>query len=121
MPKFRPIPPNGPRLVVSNQRPEIHDRLMDAINTRHQVSFTYQGKARIVEPHDYGIQNHQARLLSYQIGGQSGSGHLPNWRMFDVNKMSDFKVLEETFAGNRPAKQHYQWDKLFIRVGEPAK
>jgi hypothetical protein len=119
MPKFGPIPENGPKLVVSNKFPEFHHQLLDAINTRHQASFVYQGKLRIVEPHDYGVQNHQARLLSYQIGGQSGSGRLPNWRMFDVNKMSDFKLLEKTFPGNRPAKQQYQWDTLYARVGEP--
>jgi len=95
MPKFNQIPPNGPRLVVSNPRPQIHDQLLQAISTRHQISFTYQGKPRVAEPHDYGMQNGQARLLSYQIGGQSGSGRLPNWRMFDVNKISDFKVLDE--------------------------
>lgn len=43
----------------------------------------------------------------------------PNWRMFEVNNMSDFKVLDETFPGNRPAKQDHLWGKLFIRVGEP--
>jgi hypothetical protein len=119
MPKFSPIPPNGPRLVVSNRLPEFHNQLLDAITARHQVSFIYQGKLRIVEPHDYGIQKETPRLLSYQIGGQSGSGPLPNWRMFDLNKMSEFKMLDALFAGNRPAKQHQKWDKLFLRVGEP--
>jgi predicted DNA-binding transcriptional regulator YafY len=119
MPPYNPNSKTGPRLVVSNPRPQIHDQLLQAINARRQISFIYQDKPRIAEPHDYGMQNGQARLLSYQIGGQSGSGRLPNWRMFDVNKMSDFKMLDETFPGNRPAKQHYQWDKLFIRVGEP--
>ena len=110
---------NGPRLVVNNTDNQIHEPLSRAILNRRQVSFNYQGKLRIVEPHDYGMQSGKARLLSYQIGGQSGSGRLPNWRMFDVNKMTDFQVLQETFAGNRPAKQHHQWDKLFVRVGEP--
>jgi hypothetical protein len=119
MPTYNPNSKTGLRLVVSNTLPSIHAALCDAINTRHLIGFMYQDKPRIVEPHDYGMQNGQARLLSYQTGGQSGSGRLPNWRMFDVNKMSDFKVLDETFPGNRPAKQHYQWDKLFIRVGEP--
>jgi predicted DNA-binding transcriptional regulator YafY len=119
MPKYNPIPENGPRLVVSNKFPELHNQLLDAIHTRRQISFTYLDKPRIVEPHDYGIQNGSARLLSYQIGGESSSGRLPNWRIFDVDKMSDFKMLEKTFPGNRPAKKHYQWDKLFIRVAEP--
>jgi len=119
MPPYNANLNHGPRVVVSNLRPQIHNQLLEAISTHHQISFTYQGKPRIAEPHDYGMRNGRARLLSYQIGGQSSSGRLPNWRMVDVNKMSDFKALEETFAGNRPAKQHYQWDKLFIRVGDP--
>jgi hypothetical protein len=119
VPNFNPIPKNGPRLVVNKPLPQIHDQLVKAINARQQISFEYQGKLRLAEPHDYGMQNGQARLLSYQIGGQSGSGRLPDWRWFDVNKMSDFKVLDESFPGNRPAKQHHQWDKLFARVGEP--
>jgi len=102
MPTYKPIPKNGPRLVVSNTLPPIHAALCDAINTRHQIAFIYQGKPRVVEPHDYGMQNGKARLLSYQTGGQSGSGRLPDWRWFDVAKMSDFKALDETFPGNRP-------------------
>lgn len=107
--------------MVSNPPNSIHDPLCAAIYTRHKISFNYQGKLRIAEPHDYGMQNGQARLLSYQTGGQSGSGGLPDWRWFDVAKMSDFKVLDETFPGNRPAPsgRHHEWDTLFARVGEP--
>ena len=134
MPKFRPVPKNGPFLVTSKPQssPEIekamasisklvHESLCEAIDTRHQVKFMYQGKPRIVEPHDYGIQQDRARLLTYQLAGQSSSGQLPDWRWFDVAKISDFEVLENTFPGNRPAQsgRHHQWDKLFTRVGEP--
>jgi hypothetical protein len=87
MPKFRPIPKNGPFLVTNKPQtspgiertlasfPEqVHKSLCNAINTRHLVKFMYQGKPRFVEPHDYGIQHERARLLTYQLGGQSGSG-----------------------------------------------
>src|SRR5882724_955501 len=114
MPKYNPIPENGPRLIYRNPTLQIHEPLCEAINTRHQISFTYQGKPRVVEPHDYGMQNGRARLLSYQTGGKSGSGRLPDWRWFDVAKMSDFKVLEKTFPGNRPAPsgKHHEWDTV---------
>jgi predicted DNA-binding transcriptional regulator YafY len=106
---------------MSSIPPEVRESLCTAINTQHQISFTYQGKPRIVEPHDYGMQNERARLLAYQIGGRSGSGRLPDWRWFDVDKISDFEVLDQTFPGNRPAPsgRHHHWDKLFARVGEP--
>jgi hypothetical protein len=134
MPKFRPIPKNGPFLVTNKPQtspgiertlasfPEqVHKSLCNAINTRHLVKFMYQGKPRFVEPHDYGIQHERARLLTYQLGGQSGSGPLPDWRWFDVSKITNFEVLANTFPGNRPAPsgRHLQWDKLFARVGEP--
>ena len=134
MPKFRPIPKNGPFLVTRKPQPsseikramalippQVHESICDAIITRHQARFTYQGKSRIVEPHDYGIQKDRARLLTYQLGGESSSGPLPDWRWFDVAKISDFQVLKKTFPGNRPAPsgRHHQWDKLFARVGEP--
>jgi hypothetical protein len=81
----------------------------------------FHGEPRIVEPHDYGIQNERARLLIYQLGGQSGSGPLPDWRWFDVSKITNFEVLANLFLGNRPASsgRHLQWDKLLARVGEP--
>lgn len=120
---FKPARKNGPQLVTSVPKisPQVHESLCAAIGTRHQVSFTYQGKPRIAEPHDYGIQNERARLLTFQIGGRSGSGRLPDWRWFDVDKISDFEVLDQLFPGNRPAPsgRHHQWDELFARVGEP--
>jgi hypothetical protein len=98
----------------------LHESLYAAIKTRHQVRFTYNGKPRICEPHDYGMQKGHARVLTYQVGGESSSGRLPDWRWFDVAKMSDFEVLDQPFPGNRPAPsgRHHRWDELFIRVGE---
>ena len=136
MPKFRPIPKNGPFLVRNKPQtsPEVertlasvaepvHQSLCNAISKRHQVKFMYQGKPRIVEPHDYGIRNKRARLLTYQLGGQSGSGPLPDWRWFDVSQITNFEVLADTFSGNRPSPpdRHHQWDKLFARVDEANK
>jgi hypothetical protein len=107
---------NGPQLVTP-----LHGPICAAINNRHQISFMYQGKLRIAEPHDYGIQNERERLLTYQVGGRSSSGRLPDWRWFDVAKISDFEVLQQTFPGNRvaPSGNHRQWDVLFARVAEP--
>jgi hypothetical protein len=91
-----------------------------AISRRSRVHFWYGGKERIAEPHDYGTQNGKARLLVYQIGGQSGSGKLPAWRLVDLSGISNLEILDKTFAGNRrtPSGKHQQWDEIFIRVGE---
>lgn len=77
----------------------------------------YRDKERIVEPHDYGVQNGRRRLLAYQIGGSS-TGRLPNWRWMDTDGISELKLLNKTFKGGRPAPsgKHHQWDELFARV-----
>jgi hypothetical protein len=101
------------------QVPEFIDNLLRmAITQRRKIRFFYDGKERLAEPHDYGIQGGKARLLAYQTGGQSNSGRLPDWRWIDVSKITGLEVLNETFAGNRnaPSGHHQKWDQLFLRV-----
>jgi len=101
--------------------PAAHQLLYGAIQNKRLIRLRYKNKERIVEPHDYGIQNRIARLLSWQIGGQS-SGRLPGWRWFDVSDMKDVEVLERSFPGNRNvAGKHHHWDEVFIRVAPPDK
>lgn len=91
--------------------------LRTAIEQTRLIRFFYQNKERVVEPHDYGIQNGSVKLLSYQVGGSS-TGPLPDWRWFEVDLVSDIQLLDQTFPGGRPTPsgQHHKWDKLFIRV-----
>ena len=90
-----------------------------AIASKHLVRFGYTGSERIAEPHDYGIQNGKVRLLCWQVGGRS-NGRLPGWRLFDVDGIEKFEVLDRTFAGNRDvAGGHHRWDEIFIRVAPP--
>ena len=101
------------------QDPEPTDNLLRiAITQRRKIRFRYAGKERIAEPHDYGVQKGHLRLLAYQVAGQSNSGRLPNWRWIDVSRIKDLEVLDQTFAGNRPAPsgQHGKWDQLLLRV-----
>jgi hypothetical protein len=97
-----------------------HDVLLKAIRERKLISFDYKGKLRVAEPHDYGIQNGLERLLCYQVGGDSNTGRLPSWRLVEVAKLDDLKIINRKFPGNRPAPsgQHHNWDVVFARVGE---
>src|SRR5215813_521832 len=101
--------------------PQSTDELLRiAIAQRRQIRFWYDGKERIAEPHDYGIQNGRPRLLAYQIGGQSNSGRLPAWRLVDISGMTQLEILDRTFPGGRSESgRRHKWDQLFIRVGEP--
>jgi hypothetical protein len=95
---------------------EVNEVLRHAIEGRHLVRFTYKGKERIVEPHDYGMRKGIDRLLCWQIGGQSGSP-IPGWRLIDVADMQDCEMLDQQFSGAREVPgRHHQWDKVFIRV-----
>jgi predicted DNA-binding transcriptional regulator YafY len=96
-----------------------HNLLLQAIHDKKVISFRYQEKQRIAEPHDYGIRNGSRRLLSFQIAGESASRKLPSWRLINVDEMEDLEITSHTFPGNRPTSgQHHQWDVLFARVGE---
>src|SRR5258708_30881625 len=97
------------------------DRLLrEAIQTKHLVRFRYKNQERIVESHDYGVQNGIVRLFCYQVGGRSGSP-LPGWRMVEVSEMQDCKMLQQRFAGKReaPSGKYHKWDEVFIRVAPP--
>jgi hypothetical protein len=95
----------------------IDKAIRQAIEAIRIVKLRYLGKERIVEPHDYGIHRGTIKLLTYQIGGAS-SGRLPNWRLMEVDKISDIVLLDKTFCGGRPTPsgKHHQWDVLFLRV-----
>lgn len=98
--------------------PAVHEAILTAIHKKHLLRFLYKNQLRIAEPQDYGIQKGTVNLFTYQIGGQSSSGRLPEWRKFVVQKISSLELLEETFAGSRaiPSQSHQDWDVLFARV-----
>jgi hypothetical protein len=93
------------------------DRLRFAIQHRRLIQFIYHRAQRIAEPHDYGVSGDRIRLLAFQVRGRS-RGPLPGWRMFDVDRMEELVVLDETFRGSRGGRgqSHKQWDVLFCRV-----
>jgi predicted DNA-binding transcriptional regulator YafY len=97
----------------------MNDELVRAIAGKRLVEFVYRaGRTRIVEPHDYGIQNSVERLLGFQISGESRSGAPHGWKLFDLDEIRRLRVLERRFAGTRAdrAQHHRAWDRLFARV-----
>jgi hypothetical protein len=99
---------------------KVDEVLRAAIRQKRLVKVTYLGKVRIVEPHDYGVHNGSAKLLSYQLAGAS-SGPLPNWRWMEVDSISEIEPLDRTFRGGRPSPsgKHHTWDELYLRVDPP--
>jgi len=74
-----------------------------AIGNKQLVEFTYGGRRRVAEPHVYGVLRGKYQLLTYQVGGESSSGGLPNWRRVDLSGISGLRLLDEHFPGPRPS------------------
>jgi hypothetical protein len=88
-----------------------------AIRERRLIEFRLHGLRRIAEPHLYGVYRGARQLLLYQVGGESKSGDLPDWRRAGLPEISDVRLLDECFDGPRlPSPRHTQWDIVLERV-----
>lgn len=78
-------------------------RICDSIRDRKIIEFSYEGGIRVVEPHCYGLQRETGRevLLGYQTGGYTRSGGVPDWRVYDISKVSDLRITDISFLGPR--------------------
>ncbi len=92
--------------------------LRNAIRERRVVAFNLDQRARVAEPHDYGLIDGEPRLFFYQVGGESRSGRALGWRWAVLSKISELRVLDRHFHGSRPvpSARHVKWDKLFATV-----
>lgn len=67
-------------------------RIRHAIRRKQPISATYLGRRRILCPHVIGTKNGVWNVLSYQSGGESGSGlstkPAGNWRCMRVSELS---------------------------------
>lgn len=75
-----------------------------AIEQRRLLSFSYGGHARKVIPAALGTAKRKGTpvLHAYQVEGGSAHGDIPAWRFFYTDKMTDFRLLDETFAADPP-------------------
>lgn len=89
-----------------------------AITSKSLVEFLYSGHIRIVEPHVLGVNGGTTQLLGYQVGGSSSSGGIPEWRRFDLPRMSGLKIRNESFPGKRPypSGKHSSWNRQIAVV-----
>jgi N6-L-threonylcarbamoyladenine synthase len=97
--------------------------LCEAIEQKRKVSFNYDGRPRLAEPHDLGyredaIHPDEPQLLYYQTDGESRSGGIPEWRYALLSKISDLKMLNDRFPGTRPVPtgKHTGWKVIICSV-----
>lgn len=77
--------------------------IVDAITNRRLLSFRYHGRPRLIEPHLLGVTTAgNLALRAYQVGGSSGSGNVPDWRLFEVPEMRELQATSSSFEGTRP-------------------
>jgi hypothetical protein len=103
-----------------DDRAPLPAKLRFAIAQRRLLGLEYNGRLRIVEPHDYGAMNGTSKLLVYQLhaDGHDEARPAAGWRLLDLAKIGVCRVLEQTFAGSRgdAHELHMQWDAVFARV-----
>lgn len=76
--------------------------IIEAIQNRKVLSFTYSGIARVVEPHAVGVSRAGNEVLRcYQTqGGHATTGH--EWDLCEISKLSKLAFTGQHFVGERP-------------------
>jgi hypothetical protein len=68
-----------------------------AIRGRWRLAFVYDGHPRVIDPHVYGVLSNGSLVLSgCQVGGSSRSGKLPQWKHFELERIEQLDILEES-------------------------
>lgn len=76
--------------------------IIDAIEGRNLLEFSYDGHQRVVELHTFGVSKKGNDSLSaYQIEGTSDKGVVPDWKLFTTSKIVGLKKSDKTFSGTR--------------------
>lgn len=96
------------------------NEIESAIRGKAVVEFNYGGHHRVVEPHVLGMSGGIIQFLGYQIGGTSSSGGLPEWRRFELNRISGLCLTDQSFPGRRPfpSGRHSSWDRQMLVVDD---
>jgi hypothetical protein len=102
-------------LAYSRDR-QIHQAMAD----RRLIAIDYNGRRRIVEPHDFGLLKDADRLLVYQlqVEGRAAGRSETGWRLLDFDKITSLVILESHFKGSRrhDHHEHYTWDAIYARI-----
>jgi hypothetical protein len=73
-----------------------------AIQNKSLLGFTYDGFARVVEPHTYGVDS------------KGHGGEYIGWKMFHTSEMRQVSVLPEHFIDPRP--KYKRGDSAFSTI-----
>ncbi len=95
---------------------EKEKKICDAIKNKQKVEIIYDYHKRIIEPHTFGINALRHKLISaWQVEGYSSSGQTNGWKLFDIRKISNITILDETF-NKREGYNPFPSKKMFRYV-----
>lgn len=81
----------------------MNQMIIDAIQQKKLLSLSYDGIARTVEPHAYGVSSKGNELLRcYQIRGGHNSEKPHVWDLLTVSKIVALADTGESFGSARP-------------------
>ena len=100
-------------LIEGGKRVIMKTNIINAIKSKRKVELNYKGEGyRIVCPHAIYISTIGNTLVDfYQLSGYSThSEKIPDWRTFDIEKITALKILDDTFdvaPGYNPFSNKY--------------
>lgn len=80
------------------------DALINAIQGRREIEFTYDGLHRVVRPAALGthVSTGEVLLRGYQVSGASQSNSLPAWELYATQKIAALVITERVFGEDPP-------------------
>jgi hypothetical protein len=75
-----------------------HELMRRAIVDRRPVYALYRGRPRIFCPYQLGAKGASTHVLVWQYDGESPSGILPQWRCFDLARLSFIRLLTDPWV-----------------------
>jgi hypothetical protein len=91
----------------------MQDVICQAIREKRLLELQYEGQARRVAPHVYGIDSAGDELLScYEVWGGS-DGEPAGWRSLRLAQISELTLTTKRFA---PRPEHQRTDGAIARV-----
>lgn len=91
------------------------EQLLQAVNNLCVVSFVYDGKVRIVEPHAVGTnKNGELIMRAYQTDGESATNPMA-WKLFTVSKIENLALCPD-FKSLAPRDGYKPDDRAMVTI-----
>jgi hypothetical protein len=103
----------------------MESNIAQAVQEHQIVTFLYDGIARMVEAHAYGVhKDTQSEILfGFQLGGSRATGDLAGWKAFRVECITFFKPTEKRLSHKPPRHGALigQFGKTYAQAWETSK